>query len=78
MKHLAKGWKLIGSKIKMEAAQPIGRFLGCQQSIGQLKMIEWENPRYAWMKENPCKKDPPVILSEREKTPLALTVKPLK
>jgi hypothetical protein len=28
--NLAQGWKLIGSKIKMEPPQQVGRFLGCQ------------------------------------------------
>ena len=61
--NLEKGWKLIGSKIKMEPAQPIGRFLGCQQSIGSMKMPMWSNPRYAWMHDNVPKKDPPILLS---------------
>lgn len=29
----AKGWKLISSHFKMEPAQPVGRFLGCQQEL---------------------------------------------
>ena len=37
-RNLEKGWKLISSKIKMEPPQPVGRFLGCHQTIGQLKM----------------------------------------
>jgi hypothetical protein len=66
-KNLAQGWKLISSKIKMEPAQPIGRFLGCQQSVGSMKMRKWANPRYEWMLANPPKKDPPVIFNDHEK-----------
>ena len=68
-KNLAQGWKLIGSKIKMEPPQQIGRFLGCQQSIGMTKMMQWYNPRYAWTKVNPPKKEPPIIFSEFEVKP---------
>ena len=67
--NLAQGWKLIGSKIKMELPQPIGRFLGCQQSIGLTKMTQWYNPRYAWTKVNPPKKVAPIIFSEFEVNP---------
>ena len=68
-RNLAKGWKLISSKIKMEPPQPVGRFLGCQQSIGKMTMLKWENPRYRWMKINPPKKEIPIIVSEKEKQP---------
>ena len=67
--NLAQGWKLISSKIKMEPPQQIGRFLGCQQSIGKTKMTRWYNPRYAWTKVNTPKKDAPIIFSEFEITP---------
>ena len=67
--NLAQGWKLIGSKIKMESPQPIGRFLGCQQSIGSTKLMQWYNPRYAWTKIHPPKKDAPIIFSEFELNP---------
>ena len=64
--NLAKGWQLIGSKIKMEPAQPVGRFLGCEQIVGSMYMRKWTNPRYEWMKTSPCKKEPPIIFSADE------------
>ena len=64
--NLDKGWKLIGSKIKMEAAQPIGRFLGCQQTMGSMKMHAWTNPRYAWIALHKPKKEPPILFDARE------------
>ena len=50
----------------MEAAQPIGRFLGCQQSIGSMKMHAWTNPRYAWIALHKPKKEPPIMFDVRE------------
>jgi hypothetical protein len=32
-------------------------------------MMEWYNPRYAWTKVNPPKKEPPIIFSEFEVNP---------
>ena len=46
----------------MESPQPIGRFLGCQQTIGQMTLSPDNDPRLRWMKSNPPKKEPPVIL----------------
>ena len=76
-KNLAQGWKLISSKIKMEPAQPIGRFLGCQQSIGSMKMHAWSNPRYEWMRSTPPKKDPPLIFNDHEKELMNDTSQPM-
>jgi hypothetical protein len=64
--NLAKGWQLIGSKIKMEPAQPVGRFLGCEQVVGSMYMRKWSNPRYEWMNTSPCKKEPPTIFVPNE------------
>ena len=64
--NLGKGWKLIGTKIKMEAAQPIGRFLGCQQSMGSMTMHAWTNPRYAWIAIHKPETEPPILFDVRE------------
>ena len=50
----------------MEAAQPIGRFLGCQQSMGFMKTHAWSNPRYAWIALREPKKEPPILFDANE------------
>ena len=50
----------------MEAAQPIGRFLGCQQAMGSMKTHAWTNPRYAWIAAHKPKNDPPIMFDARE------------
>ena len=53
----------------MEPPQPVGRFLGCQQSLAAMTMLKWENPRYKWMATNPWKKESPFLLGPDENVP---------
>ena len=59
--NMAKGWKLISEKIKMEPYQSVGRYLGCDQKMFSTLATLPYNPRHSWMKDNPVKKSPPII-----------------
>lgn len=45
--NLAKGWSLIGKKITMGEQGPVGRYLGCQHTIYQIKNMKSFEPRTA-------------------------------
>ena len=54
--NLAKGGQLIRSKIKMEDAAPIKRYLGCEHVTFQYSVSGQFDPRSAWTKKEAPKK----------------------
>ena len=59
---LAEGWSLISSEIAMGQPGPVGRFLGCNHVPAEsLVTNDTFNPREAWSREDPAKKDPPKL-----------------
>ena len=60
--NLSKGWQLIRSKIKMEDAAPIKRYLGCEHVTFQYSVSGQFDPRSAWTKKEAPKKGFPELL----------------
>ena len=60
--NLSKGWQLIRSKIKMEGAAPIKRYLGCEHVTFQYSVSGQFDPRSAWPKKETPKKGFPELM----------------
>ena len=77
--NLAKGWQLIRSKINMEDAAPIKRYLGFEHVTVQYSVSGQFDPRSAWtMKEAPKKGFPELAASSATEPSAAAATTPAK
>ena len=60
--NLSKGWQLIRSKMKMEEAAPITRYLDCEHVTFQYSVSGQFDPRSAWTKKETPKKGFPDVV----------------
>ena len=65
---------MISSEIAMGQPGPVGRFLGCNHVPAESHVISDSfNPREAWSRDDPAKKDPPKLEFGKEIVIPALT-----